>query len=314
MKNAHQLALHGVLVIFGALTLLPFFFVLNNSFRTNSELFHTFFGPPAALGDMAESLKALATGNDDLLLVLTSDGEEKAVPPAEALGHAWLTATKGYRLAWEVLRGYMINTFIVCGVTAFGVVLLASVSAYLLSRYRFIGHRVIFYYIISTMMFPGVLTFVPSYMLVKDLGLLNTYWAMILPYVAGGQVFATFVFKSFFDGLPEELFESARIDGAGHTQIYLNIVAPLSKPVLSVVVIMTTFGAWNNFLWPFVTNSDGRLHVIASGLFVMATSAYAQNYSTLFAAYMVASLPLLLIFIYATKPFIEGVASGAFKA
>ena len=104
---------------------------------------------------------------------------------------------------------------------------------------------------------------VPSFLLVKSLGLLNTYWAMVLPYIAGGQVFAIFVFKSYFEGLPEDLFESARIDGAGHVQIYWQIVLPLSKPVLSVVAIMNILGTWNNFLWPFITNTEGKLPVLS---------------------------------------------------
>jgi len=238
----------------------------------------------------------------------------REAPAAEAFKLYWLGATKGYRLGWVTLRGYMLNTVIVVGTTAILVIFFGSVAAYVLSRYRFFGSTAIFYYIISTMMFPAVLTLVPAFMLVRWLGLLDTYWAMILPYVAGGQVFAIFVFKGFFDGLPEELFESARIDGAGHRQIYTNLVLPLSKPIISVVVIMNIITTWNNFMWPFVTNTSGKYHVIASGLYAMATSAYAANFSTIFSAYMVSSLPLLIIFTYATRPFIQGVTSGAFKA
>jgi ABC-type glycerol-3-phosphate transport system permease component len=120
--------------------------------------------------------------------------------------------------------------------------------------------------------------------------------------------------KGFFDGLPEDLFEAVRIDGASHFQIFTRIVLPFSKPVLSVVLIMNIISVWNNFMWPFVTQSDGKCQVIASGLFVLATSAYVTNLSTLFAAYMLSSLPLLVLFIYATRPFIRGVTSGVFKA
>ena len=137
---------------------------------------------------------------------------------------------------------------------------------------------------------------------------------MVLPYIAGGQVFAIFVFKSYFDGLPEDLFESARIDGAGHLQIYWQIVLPLSRPIVSVVAIMNILGTWNNFLWPFVTNTEGKHHVISSGLFVLATTVHASNFSTLYAAYAISSIPLLVLFVYATRPFIRGVTSGAFKA
>ncbi len=140
------------------------------------------------------------------------------------------------------------------------------------------------------------------------------YWAMVLPYIAGGQVFAIFVLKGFFDGLPEDLFEAARIDGAGHFAAYRHIVLPLSKPVLSVVLIMNVLGTWNNFLWPFIVNSEGRYHVVASGLYVLATSTYSSDIGTLFAAYVLSSIPLLILFVYATRPFIQGVTSGAFKA
>lgn len=313
MKRLQQTALKLLVGVFAALTLIPFAFVLNNSFRTNNEMYHEFFGLPNALKGMVWCVGVL-NQEEVRVEVINERGETESLPPRPALKQFWRTATKGYRVGWAVLRKYLVNTLVVVVCTAAGVVLLASISAYTLSRHRFPGRRGIFYFIIAAMMFPGVLTFVPSFMVVRELGLLNTYWVMILPYIAGGQVFATFIFKSFFDGLPEELFESARIDGAGHFQIYAHIVVPLSKPVISVVLIMTTFGAWNNFLWPFVTLPEGELHPIASGLYVMATSPFAQNFSTLFSAYMVSSLPLLIIFTYATKPFIEGVTSGAFKA
>ncbi|MBN1346286.1 MAG: carbohydrate ABC transporter permease [Phycisphaerae bacterium] len=310
----HELALHGFVLVFAALALLPFVFVVNNSFRTNNEIFHSFFGVPRALKDMALAAKRVTTGSDEALTVVDGDDEVRTAPPREAFGYASDRAFKGFRLAWDVLRGYMLNSFFVSLVTAVGVVLLGSISAYVLSRYRFPGSRFIFIYVISTMMFPGVLTLVPLFLLIKAMGLLNSHWALILPYVAGGQVFATFVFKSFFDGLPEELFEAARIDGAGHVRLYVSIVLPLTKPVLAVVLIMNILSSWNNFLWPFIVNTDENYHVVASGLFVMANTFGGANYSTMFAAYILSSIPLLLLFIYATRPFIEGVASGAFKA
>jgi len=314
-SRLQKVILHAIIMVFVVLTLIPFAFALNNSFRTNNEMYHRFFGLPNAFKDMIEGAKAVMLGQTEQRIeVFTEKGKLETFAPRQAVYEAWQTATKGYRLGWEVLRQYILNTIFVVVCTAGGVALIASVAAYVLSRYRFPMHRAIFYYIIAAMMFPGVLLFVPSFMVVRSLGLLNTYWVMILPYIAGGQILATYIFKSFFDGLPEDLFESARIDGAGHFRIYKDIVIPLSKPMFSVVIIMNTFGVWNNFLWPFVTLQDDELHPIASGLYVMATSTFGQNFSTLFSSYMVSAIPMLLIFIYATKPFIEGVTSGAFKA
>ena len=314
-KLLREGALHAALGSIALLTLLPFIFTLNNSFRTNTEMFHSFFGMPDSFKSMASAALDIVQGKGDQKLIFENEeGDKKEMTTRATFGEYAKVAFKGYALSWKELRRYMVNSFVICFSTAVGVLLMGSVTAYLLARYRFPGYRGTFLFIISTMMFPGVLTFVPSFMLVKWLGLLDTYSAMLLPYWAGGQVFAIFVFKSFFEGLPEDLFESARIDGAGHFQIYKNIVFPLSKPIFSVVIIMNILGTWNNFLWPFVTNTTGKYHPVSSGLFVMATSSVANNYCALYAAYLLSSIPLLILFSYATKPFIQGLTSGAFKA
>lgn len=278
-RRRNDLILQAILITILALTLLPFAFVINNSLRTNYEMNHGFFGIPNALRN-----------------------------------GAWADLTQSYRSAWEVLRPYTLNTLLVAAVTAFGVVTLGSVTAYVFSRYRFPGHRLLFLFLLSFMMIPGVLTLVPSFLLVKRLGLLNSYWVLILPYVAGGQIFATFLFKSFFDGLPAELFEAARMDGAGHLRQYWSLVLPLSKQVMAVVLVTNVLGTWNNFLWPFVTNSDAKYHTISSGLYLMSSSSVASNAATMYAGYVLSSIPMLILFLYATKPFMSGVTSGAFKA
>ena len=277
------------------MTLLPFVFVINNSFRTNTEMNHSFFGLPEAAVQLVS-------------------GKPSSGPPALQPSDPLKTLTQSYVYAWEVLRPYVLNTLFVCIVTAFGVVLFGSVTAYVFSRYRFPGSKALFLMVLSFMMIPGVLTLVPSFLWVKQLGLLNSYWVLILPYIAGGQIFAIFVFKGFFDGLPGELFESARMDGAGHFSQYWHLVLPLSKQIIAVVLIVNVLGTWNNFLWPFITNTDSKYHVISSGLFTMSSSSVAANYASMYAAYVLASIPMLLLFIYATKPFMSGVTSGAFKA
>jgi ABC-type glycerol-3-phosphate transport system permease component len=290
-RRINDLLLHAGLIFILALTLLPFVFVINNSFRTNYEMDHAFFGLPEAA---TKAYRLMREG--------------------KPFGGELATLFQSYSDAWQVLRGYTLNTLFVAAVTAFGVVVLGSVSAYVFSRYRFPGHRALFLFILSFMMIPGVLTLVPSFLLVKQLGLLNSYWVLILPYITGGQIFAIFLFKSFFDGLPSELFESARMDGAGHFRQYWNLVLPLSKQVTSVVLVTNILGTWNNFLWPFVTNSDEKYHTVSSGLFLMSSSSVATNYANMYAAYILSSIPMLVLFVYATKPFMAGLTSGAFKA
>lgn len=320
------LMLHFVLGLLGVLTLLPYVFLVNNSFRLNTELYRSFFGLPRSVEDLGRVTWYKIKGQEDriVLNVAKEQKEGAAEEPTKfvkkrmsynaACSQLFGDITRGYRHAWKQLRPYTINTILVCAVTVLGVLLLGSISGYVFSRYRFPGRNVLFVVILSIIMIPPVLTLVPSFLVVKQMGLLNSYWVLVLPYIAGGQIFAIFLFKGFFDGLPEELFESARLDGAGYLAIYRHIVLPLSGQVIAVVSVMTILGTWNNFLWPLVTNTDAHYHVITSGLYLMAQGQTSQNFSAMMAGYVLASIPLLILFVYATKPFMQGVTSGAFKA
>jgi ABC-type glycerol-3-phosphate transport system permease component len=329
-RKRSDLPIHLALITIAALTLLPFFFVLNNSLRRTTEQYHSFFGPPAAVTNLVRFTWFKISGQTDRIelriMPETEPGKPQRVRATDvpmtkltytaALRHCCDQLTRGFIYAWQVFRPYMINSLFVSLASAAGVVLVGSVSAYVFSRYRFPGHRALFLAILSFMMIPGVLTLVPSFLLVKQLGLINSYWVLILPYIAGGQIIAIFLFKGFFDGLPQELFESARLDGAGHFAQYWHIVLPLSKQIIAVVVIVNVLGTWNNFLWPQIANGDAGYAVVSTGLFLMSNvqTAAAADRSTMYAAYVIASIPLLILFIYATKPFMTGVTSGAFKA
>lgn len=314
-RRGGQIWIHATLLTILGLTLLPFVFVLDNSFRTNSEMNHSFFGVPKAAAEGLRMTRERLGGRTEGFEVQPAR-EDRVVRLGygEVMRVVVRQLVDGYAYAWEVLRPYTLNTLLVCLATVLGVVGVGTVSAYVFSRCRFRGRQTLFVAVLGFMMIPGVLTLVPSFMWVKQLGLLNSHWVLILPYIAGGQIFAIFLFKGFFDGLPGELFESARMDGAGHFTLYWRLVLPLSKSVVSVVAIVNVLGTWNNFLWPFITNSDAKYHVVSSGLFLMGQSNLAANYATMFAAYMLASVPLLVLFLYATKPFMAGVTSGAFKA
>src|SRR5687767_11800385 len=258
-RRRSDIPIHLALIAIVAFTLLPFVFVVNNSMRRTSEQFHSFFGLPTAVKDLVRFTWYAASGQADRIEIPpTPEAPPQRAAYGAAMKVAWGELTRGFVYCWGVFRPYMLNSLLVSASSAFGVVLFASISAYVFSRYRFPGHRFLFLVVLSFMMIPGVLTLVPSFLWVKKLGLLNSYWVLILPYVAGGQIMALFLFKGFFDGLPQELFESARLDGAGHLQQYWNIVLPLSKQILAVVVIVNILGTWNNFLWPQIANSEDR--------------------------------------------------------
>ncbi len=220
-----------------------------------------------------------------------------------------------YADAWRQLYPVLLNTVFVGVVSAGGMVFLASLSAYVFARHRFPGSDAVFYAIIALLMIPGVLTLIPLFLLVKDLGLLNTFWALILPYIAGGQAFAIFVLRSFIAGQPEEIFESARIDGADEFTIYRRIALPMAKPILGTLTILALLSTWNDYIWPSVTLRNPELWTISLKLVSFSSQwANLQQYGPMFAGYVIASIPLLILFMFTMRLFIEGLASGAIKA
>ena len=223
---------------------------------------------------------------------------------AQFTQQAWSLTTPfhwdNYASAWSQIHPYLLNSVIVSGASCLGVLVLATLSAYVFARYHFPGRDVFFYLVIGLLMVPGVLTLIPQYILVRDLHLLNTRWALILPYISGGQVFGIFLLRSFFASLPEELFEAARIDGAGDAVILVRMVLPLSWSILATLSIFQVLYTWNDIIWPAVTIDDNGLKTIVTGLFSFSAT-YSTDYGPLMAGYALASLPLLLLFAVASR-------------
>jgi ABC-type glycerol-3-phosphate transport system permease component len=218
-----------------------------------------------------------------------------------------------YLYAWNQVNRYLLNSILISGASIAGVLLVASLSAYAFARAAFPGREFLFFLIIALMMFPGVLTLIPLYKMVISMGLLNTYWVVILPSISGGQVIAIFILRTFFASLPEELFEAARLDGASELQGYYHIALPLSVPVLGVIAIITLLSTWNMFIWPLLTLTEASMQPITVGLTYFAAGQFRTAYGPLMAGYTIASLPLLLIFLLFMRTFIEGMAAGAIK-
>jgi multiple sugar transport system permease protein/raffinose/stachyose/melibiose transport system permease protein len=225
---------------------------------------------------------------------------------------SWPLHFGNYSQAWSKVGYYMGNSLIICSASTIGVLALGSLAGYAFARYRFVGRETLYYAVLMIMMVPTVLTLVPLYLLVKDMRLLNSYWALILPNIAGGQVLAIFLLRGFFASLPEELFESARMDGAGMFQVYRNIALPLSRPILSVIAITTFLSCWNEFLWPLVTINIDAVKPITTGL-LQFNSQYGSQTGILFASYVLSSLPLVVLFLFASSTFVKGITSGALK-
>ena len=218
-----------------------------------------------------------------------------------------------FAAAAAVLAPYMLNSLIVTGASVLGVVVLSCFAAYSFARFRFPGRELLYFMVLAVMMIPSILTIVPQFLLVKRLGILDTRWALILPYIAGGQVLAIFVMRAFFAGLPQELFDAARIDGAGELATFWRVALPLTKPVLGVVAIMQVLYVWNDYIWPFVvTGQDTSLSTLVVGL-VQFQGQHLTEWGPLMAAYTIAATPLLVLFAFTARLFVAGLTAGALK-
>lgn len=211
--------------------------------------------------------------------------------------------------AGDIWNWYLAST-VTSVVTVVLTVLFASMAGYALSRLQFRGRRLVFLLMILGIMVPGQVLIVPIFEELNAVGLLNTYWAVIFPQVPA--VIAVFVFKQFFDGLPKELEESARLDGAGFWRIYRSIIMPLSKPVISAMAILTFVGVWNNLILPLFVMSNPELMTIPVGLATVQGS-YGQRYADVQASAILGALPLVILFIFFQRRIIEGVAGTGLK-
>lgn len=214
--------------------------------------------------------------------------------------------------AFAVLKQYMFNTVFVALTGTIGMLAVSSLAAYSFSKLKFPGKNAIFMAVISLMMIPGILTLVPSFMLYKSIVGTDNYMILILPQIVG-PVFGVFLLRSFFEGLPNELFEAARIDGASEFKAYYKICLPLSMPIMGTLAIMQISGAWSDYAWPLITLKSDKFFTISLGLMLRYVGTYTTNYPSITAGYLVASFPLIFLFIFANKFYVQGLTGSAMK-
>lgn len=208
------------------------------------------------------------------------------------------------------LWNWYLASFITSVVTVVLTVFFGTMAAYALSRMRFRGRRLVFGLMLLGIMIPPQVLVVPVFSELNAVGLLNTYWAVILPQVP--SVIAVFVFKQFFDGLPRDFEEAARIDGAGFWTVYRSIVLPLSRPVVAAMSIVTFVGVWNNLILPLFVLSNPKLMTIPVGLATVQGS-FGQRLSDIQASSILGALPLVILFLIFQRQIVEGVAGSGLK-
>ncbi|MBG6225855.1 multiple sugar transport system permease protein [Arthrobacter sp. CAN_A2] len=190
------------------------------------------------------------------------------------------------------------------------VVVTASLAAYPLARMNFRGKKIVFAVIVATLLVPPVILVIPNYLLVSDLGWLNSLVAIIVPTAA--SAFGVFFMRQFFISLPDDLEEAARIDGANRLQMFTRIILPLAKPAMATLALLAFLGNWNDFLWPVYVLFTPEVQTLPPGLSTLQ-SANAVRYDLLMAGAVVASVPVLALFVFLQRFIIEGVSRSGVK-
>ena len=238
------------------------------------------------------------------------DRELKQVPPA------WLPqdpTLDNYRTLFTELDfpTYFLNSAVVAVAITLGNLIFCSMLGYALAKLHFPGKRVIFALVLGTLMVPGVVTFVPLFVLVSNLGMVNTFPGLIFPFLAGP--FGVFLMRQFISSLPDELIHAARVDGAGEWRIFRSIILPLCKPALATLGILTFLTSWNNFLWPLVVAQSNEHYTLPVALAIYAIGENEANYGLLMAGSVVIIVPVLVVFLVLQKHFVRGIAMTGIK-
>jgi multiple sugar transport system permease protein len=208
---------------------------------------------------------------------------------------------------------YFVNSVIVATAVTLGNLALCSMLGYALAKIDFPGRQILFLLVIGTLMIPAMVTFVPQFVLVSQFGLVNTYPGLVLPLLALAGPLGVFLMRQYIGELPDELIDSARIDGAGELQIFLRIILPLAKPALATLTIVTFLGSWNNFLLPLVMAQTEDMYTLPVALALYSVGQNSTHFGLLMAGAVVVVLPVLLVFVALQRYFVQGIAMTGFK-
>ncbi|HWT81496.1 MAG TPA: carbohydrate ABC transporter permease [Candidatus Methylomirabilis sp.] len=218
-----------------------------------------------------------------------------------AYGEAWR--------AQDFTRYFLNSTLVSVAITA-GNLLLASLAGYSLSKFRYAGRGVLFLLILSTMMLPLEVTMVPLFLIVKKLDWPNTYAGLIVPFLVEG--FGVFLMRQYLQSIPNELIEAARIDGASEFRIYAQIVMPLCKPALAALGVFTFREAWDMYIWPLIIVTKDSLRTLPLGISLFMSS-FGTAWDQLMAVAAIGTLPMVLLFFFLQRSFIQGIAISGLK-
>ena len=222
--------------------------------------------------------------------------------------------TANYTTAWSSnnFGRYFLNSLYVAVATTFAVLILSSTMAYAFARFDFPGKRIAFTSLLAGLMIPGIITIVPQFILATNLGLLDSLNGLVLFYCGSAVAFTTFLLRGFFERVPQALDDAMTIDGAGSVRRFVSLYLPLARPALATAAIFSFLGAWDEFVWALtvIDDPDKRTLPIAIAAF---QGQHSTQWGLVFAASMIAIVPVLLVYVAGQRQFIAGIASGAVK-
>jgi raffinose/stachyose/melibiose transport system permease protein len=218
--------------------------------------------------------------------------------------HAWVASDIG-RLYW--------NSIVVSTVSMVVTVAISALAGYGLGRIRFAGRGVVYTVVLIGLTIPLQIALIPLFINLRSLGLLNTRLALIGPYTGFGLAFGTYIMKGFFEGLPRELEEAARLDGAGEFGIFTRVMLPLTRPALATVAIFLFLQNWNEFLFALTFITESGMRTLPTGIYALLSSEFYGNYPILAASLVLFSVPVLILYFLFQQQFIEGLTAGALK-
>ena len=208
------------------------------------------------------------------------------------------------------LGRYFLNSTILAVSVSFISLIVNSLAGFAFAKYYFKGRKQIFLFLLSSMIIPGQVTMLPVFLLLNKLGLLNTYFGIILPGMA--SIFGIFLIRQYLISIPDSLMEAAYIDGANAFQIYWKIILPLAKPVLVTLALFTFMGTWNDFLWPLIVMTKEEMYTLPVGL-ASLVGEHVQDTELMMAGSVITIIPVLIVFLVLQKYYVQGILLGGVK-
>jgi ABC-type glycerol-3-phosphate transport system permease component len=316
--------LYSILVAGAIPILIPFIWMISSSLKTRDAVGEY---PPrllphrqdAALNGLPVSI--LVELPDDRVKVRLPDGEERTVRSStlsrrDRLAVEWanyekILQPKGAAGADDDFLRFLLNTLVIACLSVIGQVVTSALVGWGFARMRFAGKNVLFMVMLATMMIPAEISLIPTFMIFKQLGWIDTFLPLIVP-AWFGSAFFSFLYRQFFLGIPLEMDEAARVDGAGPLRVFWQVLLPMAKPVSVTVAVFTFFGAWNSFLGPLIYINSDHKRTLSLAL-AKFQSAYGSDIPAIMAGATLMLIPVLLIYFFSQRALVQGMVVSGVK-